>query len=137
MLLEAHARLQRLSLECSVISIHVSELSEEHIERMAIFIAKNFDKPLTVTDIARHVHLHARYATTIFRQTVGIPLQDYIIQHRLAHAQQLLVDTGLPISSVAEQSGFNTPGCFYVMFRARIGCTPNTYRQRIRKVKGE
>jgi AraC-like DNA-binding protein len=131
-LLEAQARLYRLSLECSFNSLDISGISEEYVERMAVYISEHFSRPLTVSDVARRVHLHPRYATTVFRQIVGIPLQEYLIRYRLAHARQLLLATDIPIGSVSERSGFKTPGCFYAMFRARIGCTPATYRLRVR-----
>ena len=60
---------------------------------MARFIAQNYTQPLTAETIGQHVGLHPNYAMALFQQTFGTTLIKYVTQHRLSHAQRLLVTT--------------------------------------------
>lgn len=65
----------------------------------------------------------------LFRRTLGTTLIDYISQHRVTHAQRLLVTSDESILDVAFGSGFNSLSRFNAVFKARSGCTPRSYRR--------
>jgi AraC family transcriptional regulator, melibiose operon regulatory protein len=98
-------------------------------EQMACFIAKNYTEPLTAEVIGKHVDLHPNYAMALFQRTFGTTLIKYVTQHRLSHAQRLLVTTGEQIVNVALDSGFGSLSRFNEAFRESFGCTPREYRR--------
>ena len=107
-------------------------LDQRHLsraEQMACFIAQNYTQPLTAETIGQHVGLHPNYAMALFQQTFGTTLMRYVTQHRLSHAQRLLVTTEDSIMNIAFGSGFGSLSRFNEAFRQSFGCTPREYRR--------
>ena len=136
-LLELKARLLRLALRQeknprgrTKVGAGSSEESESYtkVEEMAKFVVQNYTRAIKVEDIARHVGLHPDYAATIFRKTFGTTLNRFVTEHRIHHAQRMLVTTDAKIIDVAFQSGFNSLSRFNAAFKALCGCTPRRYR---------
>jgi len=137
-LLEVEARMRRLALTvASGLSGSSARRSptvfgEElpgRAEAMACFIAQNYTQPLTAETIGQHVGLHPNYAMALFQRTFGTTLIKYITQHRLSHAQRLLVTTEDLILKIALSSGFGSLSRFNEAFRQACGCTPREYRK--------
>jgi len=56
-------------------------------------------------------------------------LLKYVTQHRLSHAQRLLVTTDDLVVNIALKSGFGSLSRFNEAFRQAFGCTPREYRR--------
>lgn len=108
------------------------EMNSSRANQMALFMSHHFQERLTVSDIAAQVGLHPGYAMTIFRETFGLSLIEYLSQQRIAHAQQLLITTDLPITEVAFESGFPTLSHFYTAFKRLCSLSPGKYRASMR-----
>ena len=136
-LLEIEARLRRLALTIADVPPHTrwrspAVLGPQHLsraEQMACFIARHYTRPLTAEMIGRHVGLHPNYAMGVFQRAFGTTLLKYVTQHRLSHAQRLLVTTDDLILDIALRSGFGSLSRFNEAFRQSFGCTPRQYRR--------
>lgn len=95
---------------------------------MARFTAEHFRDPITAADIARAAHLNQNYATTLFRQSVGITLGDQLVRHRVAEAQRLLITTSLTTTAIGHAAGFGSQSSLYAHFQKVCGCSPGSYR---------
>jgi AraC-like DNA-binding protein len=144
-LLELQARLRRLSLSnpASATSPRDKKSSTSltrgglgKVEEMAQFIAVNHGRELRVSEIAEAVNLHPNYAMSLFRKTFGISLVDYTTQHRISHAQRLLVTTDAKILDIALESGFGSLSRFYAAFSKACGQSPKEYRESLRFESG-
>lgn len=98
------------------------------IENMAKFIAQNYTNQICLSDIAQAVGLHPDYAAYAFKKTFGITLNSFVIQHRVQHAQRLLVTSSKKILEIAFDSGFNSLSRFNTSFKLLCHCTPREYR---------
>ena len=136
-LLEVEARLRRLAL--SVGQIEGSSTSGEPFstgvrgdlskaQHMARYVVEHYTEPLQVEAIARSVGLHPNYAMSLFRNTFGVSLIEYVTQHRVAHAQRLLVTGDASVLDIAFDSGFESTSRFYAAFKHACGCSPGAYR---------
>jgi AraC-like DNA-binding protein len=105
-------------------------------ERMAAFLALHYTNPLSVADVGRHVGLHPNHAMTLFKRAFGTPLVTHLIQHRISHAQRLLVTTDEKILDVALDAGFGSVSRFNAAFRRVCGCSPRQYRRRHSQWRG-
>jgi AraC-like DNA-binding protein len=136
-LLEMEARLQRLALSSEpyqpIPQRHEALSREasgaEKVAQIAYFIAQNYTERLVVENIAQHVELHPNYAMELFRRTLGMTLIDYLSQHRVNHAQRMLITSDESILNVAFNSGFHSLSRFNAVFKAYSGCTPRAYRR--------
>lgn len=128
--LEVQARLLRLAR--SVAETAEPEFANPNLsqaDRLAGFIARHYHEPLTSEMIASANGLHPNYAMNLFRKTFGITMTTFITQHRISHAQRLLVTTDDSILTVAMAAGFRSLSRFNEVFKATCGCPPREYRK--------
>lgn len=64
-----------------------------------------------------------------FKESAGIPLHAYVLQARMARARSLLLETDLPLHSVAERLGYSNVYFFSRQFKERFGVPPGAFRQ--------
>jgi AraC-like DNA-binding protein len=128
--LEVQARLLRLARATSgsPVSTH-PDLVLSRADRLACYIARHYSEPLTAERIAMVNNLHPNYAMNLFRKAFGTTMTTFVTQHRISHAQRLLVTTGDAILDVALAAGFQSLSRFNEAFKAACGCSPREYRK--------
>jgi AraC family transcriptional regulator, melibiose operon regulatory protein len=140
-LLEIEARLRRMALQMTrpgengssrKLKAAVPSGGFGKVEQMAQFVAANYTKEMRVSDIAEHAGLHPNYGMSLFRRTFGVSLMDYLMQHRISHAQRLLATTDAKILDVALDSGFGSVSRFYAAFSSVCRQSPKQYRASMR-----
>ncbi|MBO0882663.1 MAG: AraC family transcriptional regulator [Mycobacterium sp.] len=99
------------------------------VTAMCRYIVQHFHEPLRVADVAHAAGIHPQYAMTLFRNTIGCTIAEYLTRCRVAEAQRLLLATEATVSDVAFASGFGSVSQFYDRFTAGCGRTPRQYRQ--------
>ncbi len=137
-LLEAEARLKRLAARLDLARSAeapppaASQHQMSHVEKIAEFLSAHYLEDLTVQTIAAQANLHPNYAMDIFRKAFGTTIVEYLTTLRVAHAQQLLVNTDQSVLNVALESGFGSLSQFYVAFNRLCGMSPRAYRESLR-----
>ena len=91
-------------------------------------IESDYAGKMTIPSLAAELCLTPDHFTRIFREGVGVPPVEYINRVRLHHALVLLAETTLPVSDVAERSGFFSMQYFYRIFRETLGNSPLSFR---------
>jgi AraC family transcriptional regulator, melibiose operon regulatory protein len=130
-LLEAEAFLHRLArLTDAPASAVLGDLGRSTAERLAQLIAERHAENISAQLIAQALGLHPNYAMTVFKQAFGLTMREFLTQHRVAHAQRLLVTTDLSVLDIASESGFQSVSRFYAVFARASKQTPLAYRQR-------
>jgi AraC-like DNA-binding protein len=141
-LLEIQARLLRFAFSGSVTlpstamratATNRSELSKA--ERLASFVALHCTKRLCAEDMGRAVDLHPNYAMTLFKNTFGITLNEYLTRQRISHVQRLLITSNEKITNIALSSGFASMSRFNAAFYQVCQCSPSQYRVRMQVAK--
>ncbi|WP_145169322.1 helix-turn-helix domain-containing protein [Rubripirellula lacrimiformis] len=127
--LEVQARLLRFASGTSNAPDHHSIQLLSNADQLACYIARNYQEPLTSKSIAESIGVHPNYAMNLFRQTFGTTMTTFITQHRISHAQRLLVTTSEAILDIALESGFQSLSRFNEAFKATCGCSPRDYRK--------
>ncbi len=136
---EVQARLLRLAYttndsKCGYTDIYdYPDNSIEKVAKITAFIAERASEPLQVADVAKFVGLSPSYATTIFKETCGISIMKFIIEHKISLAQILLVSTDKKITTIAYESGFGSSSQFYEHFTTICGISPSKYRTEVQK----
>jgi AraC-like DNA-binding protein len=105
-------------------------------DELACYIARNYAEPLTSVQIAAANSMHPNYAMNLFRRAFGTTMSTFITQHRISHAQRLLVTTDDSILSIAFGAGFQSSSRFNAAFKAVCGSSPRQYRREHRGVEG-
>jgi LacI family transcriptional regulator len=84
---------------------------------------------LTVELLCDQMNLGRTHLDTLFRTRLGRTVAKEIGRVRLNRARRLLLDTDLPLSQVARQSGFLTLPHFCRVFKRETSFSPTQFRQ--------
>jgi AraC-like DNA-binding protein len=106
-------------------------------QRMARYIAENLERGPSVAEIAGAAALHPNYAMSLFKETLGLTIGQYVNRQRLSHAQAMLLSTDQDVTRIAFASGFGLLSRFYEAFKGRFGAAPVEYRRRHRPTAAE
>ncbi|WP_206810070.1 PocR ligand-binding domain-containing protein [Paradesulfitobacterium ferrireducens] len=99
------------------------------IQKAADYIQRNYNKKITIDEIAQVVYLSPCYLSRIFKQSLGCTLMEYLTQIRIERAKIMLRNPKYNIMQVAEESGFEDPGYFTRVFKKIEGITPSRFKQ--------
>ena len=87
---------------------------------------------LSTESLAATCHYSVSQFNRVFRKLMGQSPRQYIMQHRIETAKNLLAVTDLTLSEVAIQSGFYDASDLGKRFRKHEGITPKAYRLKLR-----
>lgn len=125
---------QRL-LECEFLKILLllSDITERKscsdtlptpLSKMMIYIKKNLTSPLRGPDISANCGISASYAARLFRKHLNTTITEYINSEKLYYACELMRNTGLSMSEIAEYLGYCDVYYFSRRFKRKFGKSP-------------
>lgn len=104
------------------------ETARKKIQEAKAYILVNFNRPLSLQDVADHVYMNPSYLSYLFKETTGQNYIDFLIACRVQEAQKLLKDVQLKIYQVGEMVGYENPRYFAYIFKKVTGKTPVEFR---------
>ena len=99
------------------------------LQVMMQFIHANFNRQITLKEIADCVHISESSALQFFRQGIHLSPVAYLIQYRLKRAADLLANTNKTVATIAYETGFSDAGYFCRTFRKYYRQTAMEYRK--------
>jgi two-component system, response regulator YesN len=94
------------------------------------FIERNFDKKITLEDVAGQVCLSPKYFSRIFKETTGQGFNDYRLSVKIQQACGLLKKTDCTVTEISNRLGYQNLESFIRMFENVIGTSPTKYRRK-------
>jgi AraC-like DNA-binding protein len=91
-------------------------------------IYSNFDRPLSVRDIAQACSMSQSTFKRAFRSAIGKPVKTFLDEHRLQQSANLLLTTDRKVADVAVSTGFSSLTNFNRRFLTRFGVPPSQFR---------
>jgi AraC-like DNA-binding protein len=92
------------------------------------FIHEHSDEELSLTKVAKLVHISANHLSEKFKEVTGVNFVDYIARIRVGKARDLLQNQQLRISEIAFAVGFQSLSQFNRVFKKLSGRSPSAYR---------
>lgn len=87
-------------------------------------VANSWQESIALEVLARIAQLSVHHFARAFRQSLGMPPHNYIVQRRVEHAQQLLLNTDLSLSEIAVEAAFTDQSHLARHFRTIVGVSP-------------
>ncbi|MAT50179.1 MAG: hypothetical protein CMK32_03220 [Porticoccaceae bacterium] len=103
-------------------------LAPWQMRRIRERVESRTDSPPTIGELARLCAISPRHVMRGYKQATGATLHAYVEQVRLARAKQLLLDTDLPMKSIASSLGFSHASSFSAAFQRAMAMTPSAFR---------
>lgn len=99
-------------------------LSRSQLERVMNYIGDNIGSSLSLAALAAIARLGESTFRALFKQSVGVPVHQYVIRRRVEIAANLLSRGGARLSEVAIQTGFVDQSHMARCMRRVLGLTP-------------
>jgi len=97
--------------------------------KAAVYIKKNFNKDLTVDEIAKHIQKNSNYFSHLFKKEFGISFCEYLNKIRINEAKNLFNTTNLLAYEIADKVGFKDYKYFTQVFKKLEGYAPSKFRK--------
>ncbi len=120
---------QLLMTAISTAKLHQLATSPLLSRAIAIVHERSRDPGFDVQSLAQRLKCSREYLTRQFRERTGVSAGEYIAQHRLRHAANLLRQSDHKLEIIARGSGFGSASYFCRVFRQRYGMTPDAFRR--------
>nr|WP_279380102.1 AraC family transcriptional regulator [Sporosalibacterium faouarense] len=111
----------------------LSSSENELIQKIIIYIHDNFNKYITVGNLANKINMDSKQFYYIFSKIVGISPKQYLIQYRINHAKYLLLQENYSINEIAKMVGYEDAFNFSRIFKKHTGLAPSFFRKRFGK----
>jgi AraC-like DNA-binding protein len=102
---------------------------QQRIRKTADHVSAHCNEHWDLQRMANDAGYSPTYFCRLFERVLGRTPVAYLQEMRLTRAKKLLVNGGLTVKQVAEQSGFQQSSYFIRRFREREGMTPEQYRR--------
>lgn len=107
------------------------DTATEKIRAAAQWIRQHCDHASSVREAVGLAAMSERNFLRRFKQEIGVTPSEYLIQARLDITSRLLVETRLPIDSIAKQCGWISGARLSRVFKRRFAATPTQFRARL------
>jgi LacI family transcriptional regulator len=113
-------------------SSDIQSIPDPEVAKAVRYIRDHADQPLRVRDVLRAAPASRRSLERRFRKWLSRGVSEEIRRRHLERARTLLSESDLPMSRVAELSGFTDSRQLSIVFRQATGQTPTAWRQQFR-----
>ena len=96
---------------------------------VAAYLCEHAGEQITLTEVADHFALSPSHLSRIFHQETGFGIREYLIHYRIRQACDLLLNSGLTITQIADRCGFSDSNYFGDAFKKATGLSPREYRK--------
>ena len=126
-----------LQILAALIEVHHDTLSaeEQHEYPYRVYLQQALDymnthlhENIKISEIASHIGIDRSYLSNIFKSTLELSPQEYLMTLRMDRAAELLENTDDKITSIASAVGYSDPLTFTKMFKRIKGMSPSDWR---------
>lgn len=90
----------------------------DYMERALVYFKEHYTEPdFTISDVAKHVHLHKNYFSSLFKSEIGVPFSSYLADKRIVLAVSLIRQGQTSVVKLAESVGIPDPSYFTKVFK--------------------
>mgnify|MGYP002524567535 CR=1 FL=1 len=127
-----HSLLYEIGHACSRTEVVGCNRNEKDIDDIISYIKDNYQKNVSLDDLAVVVNLDKAYMIRKFKLKTGLSPIQFLIQYRISKSCVLL-NSDMPLKAIASVCGFNNLTNYFKRFKKFIGITPNQFRENLNK----
>ena len=121
--------IHRNSQQNNIIQGKQSKQGPEWMKDILTYINQHISEDLNLQFIAQYAAVSEAHFSRVFKQLIGMNVSKYITVKRILLAKELLINSDIKISTIAEQCGFNSMPHFYRTFKKQTSMTPSQLRK--------
>lgn len=105
----------------------------QYVKASISYLVQNYDRPLTIKEVAASVNLHPGYLQRLFKSQTNRTMIEYLTDIRMEKAKMLLERTDIPVADVSDYVGAGSRAYFHALFKKYTAMTPVEYRMAMGK----
>lgn len=105
-----------------------SRLSNEILES-TFYLEQHYAEPVRLGEVAKRFGFSEGHFSRLFSAQVGVPFSNYLINIRIRHAKELLINTDKSVSEISMDIGFSSADYFSACFSKCENMTPSAFRR--------
>jgi AraC-like DNA-binding protein len=106
-----------------------SNENENRINKIHDFTIKNFDREITIEEVADVLNLTKESFCRFFKKITRKTYFQFLIEFRIGHACRMLVQDNLRIKEIGYNCGYENLSNFYHQFKKVMGKSPMQYQK--------
>ncbi|MEW8956366.1 response regulator [Clostridium sp.] len=103
------------------------ESEDTTISKAIDYIKDNYNKDLSLSNVAKHAYLSESYLSRKIKQTLGVGFSEYVNSLRIEKSIELLRDPNLKVSEIALMVGYSDYRYFSNIFKKYTGYSPKEF----------
>lgn len=111
----------------------LKNLTHDHskllVNRAINYIEKNYQRKISLEDVAMDINLSKHYLCNIFKKEVGKTMSLYINELRIEQAKKMFIKPDSKIKDIYEKIGFSNQQYFSKVFKKITGMTVMEYKE--------
>lgn len=104
-------------------------LDGRRFKQTLAYIEDHLDQDLSLSRIAALTGVSPSHFKTLFRESAGVPVHQYVIQRRIERAKDLLMQNRLSIAEIALATGFSHQSHLARHMRRSVGLPPRAMKR--------
>jgi LacI family transcriptional regulator len=114
-------------------SSDVTAIANPCVANAMRFIREHACQGIGVADVLEHLTVSRSMLQRLFRNELGQTILDAITAVRMQRVKQLLTETDLSLTDIADRAGFSYVEYLSTSFRRQTGQSPSSYRRKFRR----
>lgn len=107
--------------------------SSDVIYKISSYVRKNYNSDLSLEFLSKKFFINKDYLSKKFRNVAGIGINEFITYVRIKNAEELLRNTLLSITEIANAVGYKDSNYFSSVFKKTNGISPLKYRTKSKR----
>lgn len=104
-------------------------LGGRRLKQTLAYIEDHLAEDLSLARIASITGVSASHFKTLFRESAGVPVHQYVVQRRIERAKDLLLQGKLSIAEIALETGFSHQSHLARHMRRSVGLSPRAMKR--------
>lgn len=98
------------------------------LDRMTAYVNENFSEKITLDSLSARFGLSKEHICSLFRNEFGMSVGGYINSVKLDRAMELLSNSSMNVSQIADYLNYSSVYYFSRLFKTRFGFSPSHYK---------
>lgn len=109
----------------------INSLDLDRLYHIIKYIYVNYDKKITLDDLANLEHMNPYYVSHLIKNTSGLSFQKLLNYIRVEYAEKFLVENKYTLTQISEFCGFSSSSYFNKCFSSWHNMTPSQYKKQL------
>ena len=99
------------------------------MREVAAYLCEHAAEPITLSAVAERFAVSPSHLSRVFHRETGFGFREYLVHYRIRQACELLLNTDLSVTQIADRCGFSDSNYFGDAFKKATGLPPREYRK--------